>query len=318
MDKVLIFTNKQDIHADLVLREVRRRGVDVVRVHTDEFPERVFGMYGNGNMNWQDAAGRAFSIDDVVSVWYRRPQRCRAHECVTDVTDRTFVEEESMHFVENMYMLLERAYWVNPYFANIRARYKLVQERVAREVGIEMPETLVTNSPNEARTFVEKHHGNVVYKCVRSGIVRQPDGSSELIFTSKLTASDIAALDNVRFAPCVFQEYVEKKLELRVTVVGGRVLSCAIHSQEQSKTATDWRHGGARYEPFLLPAEIEKKLHAVMASLGLRYGAFDLILTPDDRFVMLEVNSNGQWAFVQGFTGLPISDALADLLITRL
>jgi hypothetical protein len=42
--------------------------------------------------------------------------------------------------------------------------------------------------------------------------------------------------------------------------------------------------------------------------------SIDLISTPDGEVVMLEVNPNGQWAFVQSFTGLPIAGAPASLL----
>lgn len=318
MDKVLIFTNYQDIHTDLVLREIRRRGVDVIRFHTDAFPENTIVAYSDYNMSWCDDAGHAFSLEEISSVWYRRPRPCRAGSTITDATNRRFIERESTHLIENMYMLLESVYWVNPYFANIRARYKLLQERVARAVGLAMPDTIITNDSEKARIFVERHNGDVVYKCVRSGIVERDDGSSELIFTSRVKAEDVSALGNVRFAPCVFQEYIKKQLELRVTVVGKRIFSCAIYSQENTSTAIDWRHGGARYEVYTLPQEVEVKLLAVMTLLDLQYGAFDLILTPDGRFVMLEVNPNGQWAFAQGFTGLPISEALADLLIMRL
>ena len=49
--------------------------------------------------------------------------------------------------------------------------------------------------------------------------------------------------------------------------------------------------------------------------LGLSYGAVDLVLTPEGRYVFLEINPNGQYLWVEDATGLPISDALCDLLM---
>jgi hypothetical protein len=51
--------------------------------------------------------------------------------------------------------------------------------------------------------------------------------------------------------------------------------------------------------------------------LELDYGAVDLRLTPDDRYVFLEINPAGQWRFVEERTGQPITDAFASLLLAN-
>lgn len=315
MDKVLIFTNDQDIHTDLVLRELVRRGIDVVRMHTDRYPcgiDMTHRADGETSVRISDS-GKEFLLSEITAVWYRRPKEPVVDSSVKEGPARAFAKAESQHALESMYVMLEGARWVNPYWAARRARYKLLQERVAREVGLEMPASILTNEPEEARAFIERHR-DVVYKCVRVGFVPHVDGSTDVIFTSKLDSEARNRLEDVRLAPCVFQQYVHKQLELRVTVVGRRVFSCAILSQEKSETSIDWRRGSARHEIFSLPNDVEKRLLCMMEKLGLVYGAFDLILTPDGRFVTLEVNPNGQWAFVQGYTGMPIAGALADLL----
>jgi hypothetical protein len=48
--------------------------------------------------------------------------------------------------------------------------------------------------------------------------------------------------------------------------------------------------------------------------LGLSFAARDLVVTPDGRYVLLEANSTGQWAWIERATGLPICAALVDLL----
>jgi hypothetical protein len=39
-----------------------------------------------------------------------------------------------------------------------------------------------------------------------------------------------------------------------------------------------------------------------------------MVLTPDDRYVFLELNSSGQWAWIGQATGLPLCETLVDLL----
>jgi hypothetical protein len=51
--------------------------------------------------------------------------------------------------------------------------------------------------------------------------------------------------------------------------------------------------------------------------LGLVYGAIDMRLTPDGRYVFLEVNPSGLWLFVEEPTGLPITDAVVDWFVAH-
>jgi glutathione synthase/RimK-type ligase-like ATP-grasp enzyme len=48
-----------------------------------------------------------------------------------------------------------------------------------------------------------------------------------------------------------------------------------------------------------------------MRRLGLVYGAIDLRLTGDGRYVFLEINPAGQFRYVEEQTGQPLAAALA-------
>lgn len=315
MNKILILTNKEDIHTDLVIRELRRRDKQVIRLHPDEFPTRIRMSYQNNLVKITISDAQiTFDSSEIQSVWYRRPRVPVIDSCVTNPVDREFACRESEHFIENFYVLLENCRWMNPLFAGRRARNKLLQMQIGRQYGFLFPKTIVTNDPVEARTFIESCTDGAVYKSVRVGLLHEPDRSSRLIFTTKLKKTDMKRLEEIRFAPCTFQEYVQKDVEIRATVVEKEVFACAIHSQELPHTSVDWRHGGARFESWILPDNIRERLISMTYALGLVFGAFDLILTKDGRYVMLEVNPNGQWAFVEGLVHLPISRAITDYL----
>jgi glutathione synthase/RimK-type ligase-like ATP-grasp enzyme len=128
----------------------------------------------------------------------------------------------------------------------------------------------------------------------------------------------VAYAEAIRFGPVIVQEYVAKRVELRVTVVGRAVFAAEIHSQESNHARFDWRRydlGSTRHEVHRLPAVVADRCVEIVGRLGLRYGAIDLILTPDGRYVFLEVNPTGQWLWIEKATGLPIGDALCDLLL---
>jgi glutathione synthase/RimK-type ligase-like ATP-grasp enzyme len=67
----------------------------------------------------------------------------------------------------------------------------------------------------------------------------------------------------------------------------------------------------------VLPAEVERRCVELTRRLGLVYGAIDLIVTPAGEYVFLEINPTGEYGWIEDATGLPISDAICDLLLAR-
>jgi hypothetical protein len=54
-----------------------------------------------------------------------------------------------------------------------------------------------------------------------------------------------------------------------------------------------------------------------MDTLGLAYAAFDFVIEQDTgRWLFLESNSSGQYAWLEAATGAPITKALVNLLVT--
>ena len=119
-------------------------------------------------------------------------------------------------------------------------------------------------------------------------------------------------------APLVIQEYVPKSLEVRATVVGSQVFAAAIHSQQSQRARHDWRHydfDKTPHEAHTLPEGVSSLCIQLVQSLSLNFGAIDLVLTPDGRYVFLEINPSGQWLWIEELTDLPIGDAIADCLL---
>ncbi len=100
-------------------------------------------------------------------------------------------------------------------------------------------------------------------------------------------------------------------------VIGSQILSCRIDSQASSKTIIDWRHydiTNVEHKHVDLPEDIQNKLQNFMKMIDLRYGAIDLIETPEHNFIFLEINPSGQWEWIANLTGLPIPEAVAKML----
>src|SRR5262249_54541543 len=108
-----------------------------------------------------------------------------------------------------------------------------------------------------------------------------------VLFAQLLTPEKLSLLENVAICPVIFQDYVEKRSELRVTIVGERIFAAEIHSQDRPETQIDFRELGLlsrdqipRHTPFELPLEVRDKLLKLMERLGIVFGCVDLIRTP--------------------------------------
>jgi glutathione synthase/RimK-type ligase-like ATP-grasp enzyme len=139
-----------------------------------------------------------------------------------------------------------------------------------------------------------------------------------VVFTQLLSQKDLSNDESLRACPAIYQEYVNKQSELRVTVVGSKVYACEIHSQATEQTRIDWRRYDLPNTPhraYKLTTDIEAKCLAITRHFGLMFSTIDLVVRPDGQVVFLEMNPNGQWGWIEELTGLPIARSIAELLI---
>ncbi|NUT47847.1 MAG: MvdC family ATP-grasp ribosomal peptide maturase [Saccharothrix sp.] len=315
---IVLVTNKVDLAADRVVDELARRATSFVRLNTEDFPSAIHCRYrlGADGLRAELDLGRGRSIvpDEVRAVWYRRPEPPTIDPGVTDPVARRFAASESTAVLRGFLALANRATWVNDPAANRVAEHKVVQLRLAAEEGFAVPETLVTNVPREAADFCERFEGRVVAKGAGPGFVHPV--SRAQIYTNRVRAEHLAFLGDLRHSPVVLQEYVDKALELRVTVVGERVFAAEIDSQSTPTTTDDWRRDAfsAPHRLHRLPDTVAERCRRLARRFGLVFGALDLILTPPGDYVFLELNPNGEWDWIEAMTGTPIAAALADVL----
>lgn len=314
MKTVLLITARFDPAADLLLAELRRRNALCVRWNTHEFPLE-------SNLNYRVSRerfateivtdGRTVDLSTVGSIWWQWDQPA-GFPADLQGEERRFAETEA-HLAVNALLTVGDFFWVNHPACENRAKSKPAQLFVARKLGLAVPDTLVSNDPDEVRRFIAKTKAEIIYK----GLSQPHMVPGTALFTGLLTKETLANLDLIRLTPGIFQERVEKAYELRVTVVGKKIFSVRIDSQTNRAAQLDWRKAlhDVGYQAMQLPEEIEAKILAFMRAFELFYGAFDFIVTPDGRYVFLEINPSGQYMWLECATDLGITSALADALI---
>ena len=316
---ILFLDQEHDRHADWVEAECRARELPYLRLCTERFPLRVdisTELDGERLTGRIRTADQEIRIEEVTSVWYRRPEEPELHPDLPEGY-REFARSECVSAVVGLYQALYDRRWVSRYDRILGANHKLYQMRLAGEMGFSTAPALITNDPDDAREFFDRCGGRMIYKPMRFELITDEQGHEYGIYTSVVTEEHIdRCLESVSVVPCLFQELVPKAYELRVNVIGDRVWSAAIHSQESEETRLDFRVDAEnlRHEPIHLSEELEALCVEMTHRFGLRMSNIDFIVTPDGDHVFLELNPNGQFAWIEKTTGLPLTTALVDEL----
>ncbi|MDT0459458.1 ATP-grasp ribosomal peptide maturase [Streptomyces sp. DSM 41527] len=311
---VLILAGRFDPTCDLVVEELNRRAVPVFRADMAEFPLRLTLAASLSGDRWHGTLNndrRTLDLASVRSVYYRRPTRPKFPEQMAAEARKVAETEARWGFGGLLTALPCR--WLPPPGRAADAEYKPLQLRVAADVGMSVPRTLITNDPGAAKDFAHSLAGPLVYKPffpVR-GTVR---GQTAAVYASLVDPGDLPHTDIATTAH-MFQEWVPKAYEVRLTAVGGRIFAAEIHADSEAGHI-DWRsdYDSHTYRVCDPPPEVATGVLRMLDRLGLPYGAFDFVVTPEGHWRFLEVNPSGQYGFIEQATGLPITAAICDYL----
>jgi ribosomal protein S6-L-glutamate ligase RimK-like protein len=311
---IVVVSYPDDPHAERVIGLLRQRGEDVLLLNVADLPHKATLTIGHGGccqslLEYRLGDGPPVDLSSAKSVWWRRPQVANVSG-VSDHNAQVFAAGEWHEAVAGVWQLMP-ARWVNPPAADEVASHKAYQLRVAAELGLRIPRTLMTSDPDRARAFIEDQGvGQTIFKTFSCTYQVWRE-------TRPVRDEELRNLDALRLAPVIFQEYIEAEADLRVTVVGDQVFAAAIHAAD-TEYPFDFRMvlGQAKVEAVELPAPVREKLLRFMRRLGLVYGAIDLRRTSSGEHVFLEINTAGEFLFVEERAGLPVSAALADWLAT--
>jgi ATP-grasp ribosomal peptide maturase len=307
---VLVATEADDITADMVITELNRRSVPVVRfnpadIGADLTVSARFGTCPAPVAGQVRTPSRTTDLAQLRAVYWRRPVWPTFQHLGDD--DARFAAAQVRYGLGGTLYALDSPLWVNHPLRNAAADYKPAQLALAQRLGLTVPPTLVTNDPVEAREFITANDP-VIYKTLR-WTPYERDGVPVTGWAEPVMAADID--DSVRVTPHLFQARVDKVADVRVLVVGRQVFTVRIDSG-----LLDWRkdYSAHSYTVVDLPDRVDKALLTYLDHFGLVSGSFDLAVDRAGDYWWLELNPNGQWGWLEEHTGLKMSAAFADLL----
>jgi len=170
---------------------------------------------------------------------------------------------------------------------------KLINLSIAKECGLEIPETFISESASDLLN-VQKSFPVITKPIGEIMPIHFQEGYYRMLTTD--IPKDISASENFLY-PVLLQEKIEKQFEIRIFVMYEKIYAMAIFSQRNTKTDIDYRNYDRdnmnRMVPYILPMDIQQKILNFMRKTGLDTGSVDMIKTPDNRYVFLEVNPAG-------------------------
>ena len=305
--KIITFTQDYDLHAFAVDEILKRMGAESILFSTSSFliDEKASVWYDNGD-SYLSLKELSICTKDITSVWYRRVSPRLSLPENVNPSDVQHIRSNARSALIGIASLFDDAFIVNSPSAKVLST-KLNQLKFAERSGLRVPKTIITNNYVHVLDFINK----LDHVCLKSltPYSWQTNDGFKVAMAHRLTrnaAKEIITEDCCKICPMIYQEYIEKRCEYRVTIFGNFYAAVRINSQElDSDGAMDWR-ADQNYlnnlEKSLLPDDIISACKRLLKALGLRFGTFDLAETPDGEFVFFEVNQAGQWLWQELFS----------------
>lgn len=206
--------------------------------------------------------------------------------------------------------LTNRTDWdhVNP------ARYtrhldRLTQLSEAKAAGLRVPRTMVSTQPGRTRPGGAK----CVVKSSGRHLLEPRPGAMHGVFPRPLDLSRTG--DSPEPAPVIVQQYHDAAHELRVFVVGDRLISYEVRKIDPAQLWVDPE--AVLVERTEIAPELAAKLRGLAESWHLQVAAFDLLVADGDE-IFLEVNVGCDWRWFEHRSGTSdVSFAVHDWVAKR-
>ncbi len=311
---ILLVTSEDDLTADLIILELRRRGLPFHRLNCENFPLRISGTWSNKETRYISVGKDKINLNKISSVWYRRMPMPDLTALDANANLSNFIMNESRTFLNGLLGQLDTL-WVNKISSVSAAENKILQLDTAQKVHLKTPKTIISNDSEAVKSFLN-HYSSAI--CKPLSIYRiVENGDDWMLYTETMQEPEVAGEDSIQVSPFIIQEQIERKREVRLTVVGNQIFACLMEIKDSERNIIDLHlvdDENIVYEPIKVPDKIKKSTLQLLKTFDLLYGCLDFILTEHNDWIFLELNPSGQWGWIEKKIGFPITKSIVKLL----
>lgn len=315
---LLIITNKTDLTCDYLILRLIERKIPYLRLNTEEYGDKFeinLSFSTNDNSATIKFEEKEINIEEISGVYFRRPELPNL-ENILPSSEIKFAEREIETLFSGFFRLLNYNIWLNHPIHIFRANNKIEQLLVAKEIGFIVPNTVISKDEDTIKSFIGKEK-NVIVKSIKHGFYSYKD-KVYLAFTQEIDENYTENIKEYLSVPMIFQKKIDKEYDIRINVIGNNVFATAILSQEHEMSEIDWRVWDVcekfelKHVAIKLPTEIEEKCIAINKHFKLNFSAIDMVLDKEGNYIFLELNPNGQWAWIEEKLKYPLRDTIID------
>lgn len=298
-EHILVITCSYDRTVDYLSQKFD--GIPFWRYNLDEF-EKYKVSASNFDITIENQYSKTCNFSNIKSIYYRKPA-LPDYTSMFREQEQIFAHKEIFSFMEGAVESFRGKCLSKPSKLRI-GNNKIHQLQIASEVGFLTPNSFITNS----KEILPQNKGTHIVKPVYTGTINRKD--SKDIIQTNIFDPDIDQ-SCLKYCPAYFQEFINKDYDLRITFVRDKFYPVKIKSSNH----VDWRKADATNDyslanvPSLVLNQCQKMLHY----FDLEFGCFDFV-SKDGKLFFLELNTNGQWLWLERILNLKISESIIDYL----
>jgi glutathione synthase/RimK-type ligase-like ATP-grasp enzyme len=293
--------NATDAHAAHIKNALTESGATVNYFDTSFFPTKTRISFSPDTLNGSLTlpGGSKLKLQDIHSVYWRSFSGIKV-PTLQDSNQQQVAFNDSMSTVRSLIQACP-AKWINSWKAYQFHQEKPLQLAKAKQIGVTIPATLITNNADDIREFFQAHE-KVIFKPVYGG------AHTQFVTEQHLNSQRLNQVLSI--SPVTIQEYI-LGTNIRSYVIRKSVYAAEIRSQ-----TLDFREDAkAELFPIYLPGSIQEQCLAITKELMLEWTAINWRVKPNGEYVFLEANPSPMFIHFEQQTGFPITQQLIKLLM---
>ncbi len=300
LKKILIITSSVDETVSYIIKKYSE-AADFFRVNVDKFSEYKFYI---GNDGWCISNEySSINYENLHSIYYRKPVLPDLR--MYDSQYHLLIKRDIISVINGIVDSFQGNVITKPSILR-KAENKVYQMVYVSRNGWNIPKSYIGNDKHLSNEYKQSLS---IIKPLTIGKTYGKNGW-ELYQTNLFRGIE----EDIALTPVYLQHYIKKQYEVRITIIAKKVYAVRI----DTKNKIDWRmdYSNHRYSLIDCPKDIIRKCYQMMLDFNLVFGAFDFIVTPENEWIFLEINPNGQWLWLEQSLGLDISQHILNNLIS--
>lgn len=296
---ILIITSSIDVTVDCIIKKYWN--IKFFRFDVDKFASYEINV---SNSSWKIKnilTNNEIEERNVLSIYYRKP-------IFPDLSEyenyyHSMIEKDILALITGIVDSFDGKVLSKPYLLRL-SENKINQLIFASMNNYLLPKSFIGNDNHSLVIFSDK---KAIIKPLTTGKV-YTNSECELYQTSYYNFDN----DDISLTPIYLQDYIPKQYEARITVINNKFYTVRIDTLDK----LDWRkdYENHKYTLIECPEKIKNECIKMLLHYNISFGAFDYIVTPNNDWVFLELNPNGQWLWLEEALNLDISKKIIEYL----